>query len=306
MTIYLDAVWALNFLLDFMLLMLTQALARDDTKKLRLAIGAFVASLTVPISIYFPESIATSVPGKIVASGIIIIVAFGYRNKYRWVKLFALFYFVSFSIGGGLTAIHFLLQRPFYVHTNGFLTYNSGFGDPISWLFIVIGFPIVWLFTKCRLDKHVQEKIRYDQILPVTIEMKGKSYSTTGFIDSGNQLTDPITKKPVVLCDEVFLKQWFSEQTWTDLERCYHTFQIEALPAEWEKYLQIVPYQGVEGNNMFLFTLRPERIIIYYGEERITTRKALIGIQFGELTKDASYHCLLHPRMIQTSTIHSA
>ncbi len=306
MTIYLDAVWALNFLLDLMLLMLTQALARDDTKKRRLIVGAFIASLLVPISIYFPESFATSVLGKIMISGIIIMATFGYRNKYRWLKLFGLFYFVSFSIGGGLIGIHFLLKRPFSMSTNGLLTYNSGFGDPVSWLFVAIGFPLVWMFTKSRMDKHVKEKIRYDQLIPVTIKMRGRSYSTTGFIDSGNQLTDPITKKPVILCDEIALKQWFTDQEWEQLEQCYHTFQMDKLPSEWEKYLQVVPYQGVEGSSMFLFTLRPEQLIIYYGEKRITTTKVLIGIQFGHLTKDASYHCLLHPQMIRTATIHSA
>ncbi|WP_337970411.1 sigma-E processing peptidase SpoIIGA, partial [Virgibacillus salexigens] len=56
----------------------------------------------------------------------------------------------------------------------------------------------------------------------------------------------------------------------------------------------------------FLLTLRPDKLIVYYGGQRIETSKVLIGIQFAELTKDRSYHCLLHPQIIILATIHSA
>lgn len=306
MTIYLDAVLALNFFLDLMLLMLTQALARDGTKKRRLLLGAFVASLLVPISLYFPDTIFTSILGKLLYSILIIISAFGNSSIYRMTKLLLLFYFTTFAIGGGLIAIHFLFQNPIGLSINGVLTYNSGYGDPVSWLFIIIGFPLVWLFTKARMDNHAVEKINYDQQCPVTIELKNKRYSTTGYIDSGNQLTDPLTKRPVIICDEGFLRQWFSDEEWDLLERAQESLSFEDLPKAWEKYIQIVPYQGVQGKSMFLFTIRPENLTIFYEGQIISTSNVLIGIQFAGLVKDQSYHCLLHPQIIKLAAAHSA
>lgn len=305
-TIYLDAVWTLNFFLDMMLLMLTQALARDSTRKIRLIVGAFIASLLVPIAIYFPDSFFSSVAGKFLYSIIIILCAFGFLSVYRTMKLLLLFYFTTFAIGGGLIAIHFLLQNPIGVSTNGFLTFNSGYGDPISWMFVVIGFPLVWLFTKIRMDKHAGDKIRYDQLYPVTIQLKNRSYSTTGYIDSGNQLVDPLTKKPVIICDELFLKQWFTENDWMRLKAAHEELDLEKIPIEWEKSIQIVPYQGVQGGSSFLFAIRPDQLIVYYGEQKIATNKLLIGIQFATLTKDQSYHCLLQPQLIKMAAVHSA
>lgn len=305
-TIYLDAVWTLNFFLDMMLLMLTQALARDSTRKIRIIIGAFIASLLVPINIYFPDSFFSSVAGKFLYSVIIILCAFGFFSIYRMMKLLLLFYFTTFAIGGGLIAIHFLLQSPIGVSTNGILTFNSGYGDPISWIFVVIGFPSVWLFTKGRMDKHAVDKIRYDQLYPVTIQLKNKSYSTTGYIDSGNQLVDPLTKKPVIICDELFLKQWFTENDWKLLKSANKELDFEKIPKEWESSIQIVPYRGVQGGSNFLFAMRPDQLIVYYGEQKIVTSKLLIGIQFAALTKDQSYHCLLQPQIITTAAVHSA
>ncbi|MBP1950603.1 sigma-E processing peptidase SpoIIGA [Virgibacillus litoralis] len=306
MTIYLDAVWLLNFFLDLMLLMLTQALAKDSTQKVRIIFGAFIASLLVPLSIFYPNSIFTSVIGKLIYSIIIILCAFKFRSIYRMIKLLLLFYFTTFAIGGGLIGIHFLLQNPVGLSANGILTFNSGYGDPISWLFIVIGFPLVWIFTKGRMDKHAVEKIRYDQLCPITIQIENTSKSTTGYIDSGNQLVDPFTKKPVIICDEHFLKQWFSSVEWEMLKVAHDELDFEKLPKDWENRINIIPFQGVEGNRSFMMAIKPDNVVIFYNDQKIVTHKILIGIQFADLTKDQSYHCLLHPQIVKMATANSA
>ena len=306
MEIYLDAVWLLNFLLDYMLLLLTSKLARLHTNRLRLAFGAAVASLIVPLSIYFPTSIITTVPGKIAFSFTIILCSFGYTSIYQLFKRLLLFYFVNFSVGGGLIAAHFLAQHQVSISNNGFLTYNAGYGDPISWLFVTIGIPIVWLFTRNRMDKHVQEKIRYDMKLDVTLKIKGESHSTNGFIDSGNQLSCPFTKKPVIICDEEFLLKWFEKEEWEQLKEAYQQMDMEQLPENWIDQLRIIPYQGVEGGNNFIFTISPDELVFTYNEQEIRTTEFLVGIQFGKLTKDGSYHCLLNPDLIQSAITYSA
>ncbi|GGJ86637.1 sporulation sigma-E factor-processing peptidase [Lentibacillus kapialis] len=306
MTIYLDAVWLLNLCLDMMLLMLTQALAKDSTKRLRILFGAFVASLLVPLSIYYPDSFFTSVMGKLLYSIIIIICSFRIYSVYQMFKLLLLFYFTTFSIGGGLIAVHFLFQDPVGLSPNGVLTFNSGYGDPISWLFVVIGFPVIWYFTKSRMDKHAAEKIRYDQVCPATIQIRQISQSTTAYIDSGNQLTDPLTKKPVIIGDEYLLKQWFSDEEWRLLEKVHETLDFEKIPEKWQNRIQIVPFQGVEGIRTFMLAIKPDKVTIVYDEQEIVTRKVLIGIQFAGLTKDQSYHCLLHPQIIKMATPASA
>lgn len=306
LTIYLDAVWALNFFLDFMLLLLTKAILRQNTKKRRILFGAFVASLIVPVTFYIPDSFFTSALGKLLYSIFIILCTFGFTSMYRLMKLVLTFYFTTFAIGGGLLAIHFVFQQPVGVSVAGVITVNSGYGDPISWLFVLIGFPIVWLFTKSRMDKHAAEKIRYDRLHSVTIQINDQPYSTKGFIDSGNQLVDPLTKKWVILCDATFLKQWFTETEWKALQAAYENLDFEKIPEKWEKNIQFVPYRGAGGDSKFLFTIRPDHLIVHYGEEEIMTKNIIIGIQFSSLVKDESYRCLLHPEIIKLSGIHSA
>lgn len=222
------------------------------------------------------------------------------------VKLLLLFYFTTFAIGGGLIALHFVIQNPIRLTANGILTFDSGYGDPVSWLFIIVGFPLIWLFTKQRMDKHAVEKIRYDQLYPVTMQIKNKSYSTTGYIDSGNQLVDPLTKKPVIICDEHFIGRWFTDDEWKQLEEAHQDLDFAKVPPEWEKHIQFIPYQGVEGKSNFLLAIRPDKVTIHYNERKIVSTKVLVGVQFSTLTKDHSYHCLLQPQIIKLAYVHSA
>src|SRR5699024_6078614 len=151
MTVYLDAVWLLNFLLDMMLLMLTGVLAKERTKRRRLSLGAFLAALLVPITLFYPNTFLTGLFGKLIYSLGIIVSTFRFRSIYQTIKLWMLFYFTTFAIGGGLIGIHYFLKQPMMMTASGVLTFNSGYGQPVSWLFVVIGFPLVWKYTKNRM-----------------------------------------------------------------------------------------------------------------------------------------------------------
>ncbi|MBU5467731.1 sigma-E processing peptidase SpoIIGA [Virgibacillus sp. MSJ-26] len=306
MTIYLDAVWALNYFLDLMLLMLTGAMVKERVTKRRLLFGAFVASLIVPLSLYFPNTFLTSIVGKLLYSLLIVFCTFRFISIHRTLKLLLIFYFITFAIGGGLIALHHMAQSPVGMSDSGILTFSKGYGDPVSWLFILIGFPFVWLFTKRRLDKHAVEKIRYDQLYRVTLKMNGRTFSTDGYIDSGNQLVCPMTKKPVVIADQSFLKQWFAEVEWKQLKESHASLDFDNIPKAWEDSIHVVPYQGVEGGSNFLLALRPEKLTIQYDEDEIITNNVLIGIQFDNLTTDHLYHCLLQPEIIKLSNINTA
>src|SRR5690625_1052806 len=104
-----------------MLLMLTQILSKDNTGKLRIAFGAFIASLIVPITLYYPNTFMTTVIGKLLFSMVIILSAFRFTTIYQSIKQLLLFYFISFTVGGGLIGIHFLLKNQSFYQRMAYL-----------------------------------------------------------------------------------------------------------------------------------------------------------------------------------------
>ncbi|MCP8616595.1 sigma-E processing peptidase SpoIIGA [Salirhabdus salicampi] len=303
MAIYLDAVWLLNFFIDWMILQLVHWLSRAETSRYRLIFGSVVASCLVPITVLFPGHFITSFPGKIMYSVLILFSAFGFHNVKRFLRQFFTFYFVSFTIGGGLFGVYFLIGEQFQAVDGFFVTYETGFGDMVSWIFVITCFPIVWWFTRRRIDQLGFDQMRYTEMCPVQIAMDGKLTETVGFFDSGNSLVDPFSKRPVIICDEVALQQWLPDEDREMLRQCQDDWTFEHLSDYWQSKIRIIPYQGVSGKRNFILVLKPDQITIEYKGVKYAIEKVYIGIQFGELSADGSYHCLLHPKMMQSQNL---
>lgn len=307
MTIYLDIILFFNFAFNLLILMFTKYLAKAAVSKQRLLLGSIIATALVPIVLYFPGSIFNSMVGKSVYAVLIILATFGFTGIPKLMHNIGLFYFISFSIGGGLFGVHYLLEGSSDAQWNKMLFYvDNVYGEQMSLVVIMAGFPLLLFFTKSRMDRHVKEKIKYDQLYKVTIEINHQAYDTTGYIDSGNHLTDPLTNRPVVICDEPFLQQFFSESDWSIIRKNINENGLENFPEVLKKRLFIVPYQGVDGSTRYLYTLKPDTITIYYEDEIISTSSVLIGIQLAHLTADQRYHCLLHPQLIHFGSVITA
>lgn len=137
--------------------------------------------------------------GKLAFSVVIVMVTFGFKRfRYFFQNLFS-FYFATFLMGGGIIGAHSLLQSNSVVRNGVMITNQTGFGDPISWLFIVAGFPALWFFSKRRIEDIETKNIQYEERVSVQADLGGQTLHVRGLIDSGNQLYDPLTKTPVMI-----------------------------------------------------------------------------------------------------------
>lgn len=290
-----------------MLLLLTKHLTKMAVPLYRLFIGSIVATAFIPLVLYFPESLFHSTIVKGLYSVFIMVVTFGFKGIHQLLTTMFMFYFIAFAVGGGLFAAHFLLESSLQTNFHKILIYvNNIYGDQYSLVLLFIGFPLILYFTKARMDRHVKEKIKYDQLYEVTIAMNGQVHRTTGFIDSGNHLNDPLTNRPVVICDEPFLKMFFVEEEWLLLKTAILEEKVDQFPHSLKKLIAVVPYQGVDGSSNYLFTIKPDKLTVTYDDQLIETKNVLIGIQIANLTGDERYHCLLHPEIVQLSTVRTA
>src|SRR5690625_7462597 len=109
-----------------MLLMLTQALIKEKIPGLRLIIGALVASVIVPFTLFFPESILATVHGTILYSLFIILSTFGFQTISRFFKQLFTFCFITYSVGRALVAVHCLFPQSVTLSLGGLLPFRQG------------------------------------------------------------------------------------------------------------------------------------------------------------------------------------
>lgn len=301
MTVYLDVIWLLNICFDGLLLWLTAIILKREVVWWRMAIGAFIGSLIVLLMFTSFSPYVQQPFMKLFFSVLIVFASFGFKRfRYFFENLFT-FYLATFMVGGGLIAVHYLLQTEIQV-TNGMLTtYSLGTGDPVSWLFVLIGFPALWLFSRKRMDTIREKKLRFNHIVNVVLTFNEVSVSLKGLIDSGNQLYDPLTKVPVMIVSASEMKDILpsallehtnesGDFTWLNDE------QLEA----WSSRLRFVPYRAVGQNQRFLLAVKPDRMMIHYEAQWIEVTKGLVGLNETDLSTDGEYQCIIHPKMIQT------
>lgn len=192
MTIYLDLVFFLNFFFDFLLLLTVNNTLRRNISLKRLFLGAMIGSLTT-LTLFLNISSLVLFLLKVVLSFIMCIAAFGLKDKKYTIQNVSYLYMTSTVLGGFL----YFLNLTFSESNYGFIfTYNE---ISVNYLFLVIISPIMlYIYVKQRRSIN-----HYSNYYPVTIHFKnGKSLELNSYLDTGNKLVDPLTKKKIVIVNK--------------------------------------------------------------------------------------------------------
>ncbi|WP_010631027.1 sigma-E processing peptidase SpoIIGA [Sporolactobacillus vineae] len=297
MVLYLDAVWMLNLLIDACLLKLTALMLRRKVSRLRLWSGAVLAS-TVVLILFTPLSFLVAHPmGKLLFSVLIILTTFGFGRLSCFVQNLASFYFAAFAVGGGLFGIHYFFQNSSF-YANGALLSTMNFGDPVSWIFVTAGFPLLWLFSKKRFDQVVTRKWERSVVTGIQIRIFDRTILTDALIDSGNKLYDPLTRVPVMFLSRSACQGMIPEPFFQPLQPERFQEIQEQLPAEWLEKLSWIPYRSVDGIPRSLLAFRPDEVLVTHGGRLLSCKKVLVALTDQVLSPTGDFGAILHPDML--------
>src|SRR5699024_4339827 len=148
-----------------------------------------------------------------------------------------------------------------------------------------------------RIETIEWKKIQYDQIIDVDINISGEMIRTRGLIDSGNQLTEPITKKPVMIIEAELLHSIFSEKSISRLI----TYEEELGDCENDDLYErvtIIPYRAVGQASAFLIGIKPDYVVTHYLGGSYVRKDVLLGLQEKGLSPDGAFNSIVHPSLV--------
>lgn len=299
MKIYLDVIWALNLLFDTFLLFLTAVILKRQVKLLRLVLGGFIGSLLIIMSVTPLHHAAGHPGGKLTFSIFMVLAVFGYKRFGLFVKALMTFYVTTFLLGGTLTGVHYFLQFDLNLATNVAIADIKGFGDPISWLFVLLGFPLAWHFSRRTIEQFEMTKIQYDSLADVEVRFMGMTFSLKGLIDSGNQLYDPISRMPVMIVSIAKMLEKMPGEIIRIAENpdCVLSGGGD-FSNELESRMRIIPCKVVGQEHQLIIAFNPESIRIVSNNGVFLAEKGLVSFTTQELSSDGSFECIIHPKMM--------
>lgn len=304
MVVYADVVWLLNFSVDFLLILLTAGILKKRWKWYRVTASAFVGSLVVLVTLTPFANVMAQPLSKILISLFMILLAFGYGRFRTFIQTVFMFYFATVAVGGGIMGLHYFLQTDMIIQNGAFITNSNQYGDPVSWIFVVAALPLVFYFAKGRIEDVQIRKVHFDQLVSVEIKLEDKLQHIKGLIDSGNQLSDPLTQTPVMILDIEKVRGVIPEWLWEKTKSSYNLdFSVEEKSSSIFQRIRIIPYRVVGQQHNFLFAIRPDYVKICTKDGELCVTKVLIGLSHMNLSAEGDYECILHPKMIQTAEI---
>lgn len=299
MTIYLDVIWVLNFFFDSLLLYLVALTLKRDIKYWRLFFGGVIGSFIILLSFTPLHSYSGHPVVKMFFSALMILAVFGYKRISYFLKGLLTLYFTTFLIGGILIGAHYFIQFDVDLSSSVLLGSIKGFGDPISWLFVILGFPIAWHFSKKSVERIEITKITYEKMTNVSIKIGDFHLTVKGLVDSGNQLYDPISKMPVMF---VSIKKCMEKLPEPIEKIALKSEEIimgnEPLDPEWEHTIRIIPYKVVGQEHQLIIAVKPDELRIETENEVILVEKGLISFTAQQLSSDDAFQCIVHPKML--------
>ncbi|MEW8969146.1 MAG: sigma-E processing peptidase SpoIIGA [Mesobacillus sp.] len=299
MKVYLDVIWALNLLFDAFLLYLTAIILKRQVKIWRLALGGAIGSLFIILTITPLHAAAGHPAGKLFFSIMMVLAAFGYKRFRFFIKSLMTFYVTTFLMGGTLTGVHYFIQFDMDLASNVAMNHIKGFGDPISWLFVLLGFPLAWHFSKRNIEQFEMTKIQYESLADVEVRFMEIDFSVKGLIDSGNQLYDPISKMPVMILSIANGLDHMPSEIRRIAENPDSVLTGDGnFSPKLENRMRIIPCKVVGQEHQLIIAFQPDSIKIATNEGTFIAEKGLISFTTQELSADGSFHCIIHPKML--------
>ncbi|MBQ8001984.1 MAG: sigma-E processing peptidase SpoIIGA [Clostridia bacterium] len=281
-TVYIDVLFGINFLINILIVEGTAAIISEDIKWYRSLLAAFLGSVYA-VAVFFPSmGFAQSLAMKILLSALMVVCAFKIKNGRHFVKLLGCFYLVSFIFGGGIIAVMSMTRLGSMtgaVYSNGTVYFN------LPWK-VLIGsaagvYFMVYMFGRIR--KKRLAKVSLSRKL--TIYINGNSVSTNAIIDTGNSLFDPITGKPVIVCEYAELKGVVPEADNGSL--------VEKMSRAGLK-VRLIPFSSIGREKGLMPGFMPDMVLLD-GKE---VKSCVVGISEIPLSSRAEYHALLNPSVI--------
>ena len=262
MVVYVDVLILVNFIVNLFILHVTVQTLRKRIKLKWLCISSLVGSLYVITVLYPSLKWLTFLPFKILVVMVMIFIVFREKKFLFNIKASLIFLLYSVLLAGMCL----------------FIQMNSR--KDMSFDVIIINFPYEKLLLSVmmiyiviyRLVIFIEDRKKVSTLI-YTVDIVSKNYIKTikAFLDTGNELREPVSNLPVLIVERNILSGILLEKNNT----------------------YFIPYTVVNGTNSKLIGFKPEYINVHINNKSIETKDVIVAFCEYKLSKDNDYNGLM-------------
>ncbi|RKD28049.1 sigma-E processing peptidase SpoIIGA [Caminicella sporogenes] len=296
MEVYGEYLFLENLLMNFIILHITGYFSKYQGSNIKIVLGAIVGAL-YSFVIFFPNlHFLLTFSMKLVVSMLIIVISFTPETFKKFFKYMCLFYLISFIFGGTTFAIFY------FTNFNSIVSNGIFYTDSISIRILMYSAAIGYILILISMN-YIKSKISKEKILKkIVIEFDRKKKCINALIDTGNSLSDPISKFPVVIVEYSAIEELLPEEI-RNFIRDDNLNELEKLidilsRSRWVSRFRIIPYTSLGKQNGILIGFKPDYVEMEDEGKKISIDKTIIGISTNKLSRNGDYKALINPDIL--------
>lgn len=291
MVIYWDILLGINLIINAVILFLTSVAVGVRVSLGRILLGALGGAVYVVASEFSSFLQTTAVKG--VLSLLLVAIVFGRCSWRAFLFRSAVFYLVSFAIGGAVLGWTYFWRE---TADASLITVSETGGG------ILIGASIIFF---C-LRRSMERAGRRDLVVRVQVECEGRRDAFCGLVDSGNLLATSFRRTPVIVAQRSAVKSlvgkadpYFAQRKETQWVRDFP--QCEDVL--WQSRAVVQPYRTIDGTRRMLIGLRVDTAIVETDDMRYRSQNCIVAVTDQKLSADGSYAAIVPSRLLAEGEI---
>lgn len=277
MKIYLDVFFTVNFFMNLLVFEIMNIFLRKRPVSIRCAAASAEGALAAVLLVIggVRQMAAAFILMYLIVSCLMIRTAYGKTTVYGFGRYMAGFYLTAAGVAGAVM----------------FLREIAGIRNlPIIFL---LSCAILLLFLAQKIVSSKKHGIRNEQnVFPVTIRYRGKSVKTAGFLDTGNNLYEPVSHECVTIVEYNLFQKMLSEEEKADFNKVLHDMEPELFG---KLLLRYIPFHSLGKECDYLPGVQADDMEIQVnGSETVHTGNTWLGICDRFLSTDNGYEVLLN------------
>lgn len=277
--VYMDSLFLLNFIINMIILKLTDVFSKSRTSTWRICISASAGALYA-VCVFIPRlSFLYNLPFKLLASVLIVYIMNTKQSFGALIKKCTVFYLVSFNFAGVMVATLYVVSEKIGhipVMKNGIIYFNIS--PRILILASIVSVLIIWITSR------VSSSARSVGIKKLKIILGDKDCDMSALCDTGNLLTEPISNLPVIIVDKSHLVPLFPGG-----------IPDKSNPEINNIKLRLIPYSSIGCSSSIMTGFIPDKILFEDKKEI----EAIIGISEESLCESNEYGALFNPIILK-------
>ena len=244
-TIYLDILFCVNFIIDYIILATVKIFLNHGCKRRRLIIGSAVGGICSFVILLPPVPSGISLFVSLLTAMVVSAASFCPVGLKQYIKLTGAFFLISFCYCGLMIAVWILFSPENLVIRNSSVYIN------VSPLVLIL--TTVFCYVILRVLLRITSGRKKGELhCKVSLELFGKEIECSGIIDTGNTLREPFSGEPAV----VFRQDLLGEMQ-------EYLYSEENLLGNG---IRMIPYNSVGGEGV-LRAVKAEKIRITIGKD---------------------------------------